>query len=133
MARTTIVHPAVDRDRFLTYLESFTSPRKHDDALSGEEDRIPHHRRLGQAFSTLLEHLDPKKLPRHGGDATTLMVTIELESLQTELGTGTVVGGEPMSATAIRRLACQANVIPVVLGGKGEILDLGRTRRPLLP
>ena len=61
------------------------------------------------------------------------MVTIDLESLQTELGTGTVVGGEPLSATAIRRLACKADIIPVVLGGKGEILDLGRTRRLFSP
>ena len=43
------------------------------------------------------------------------------------------LGGEPMSATAIRRLACTANIIPVVLGGNGEILDLGRTRRLYSP
>ena len=61
------------------------------------------------------------------------MVTIGLESLQAQLGTGTIVGGEPLSATAIRRLACQANIIPVVLGGKGEILDLGRSRRLFSP
>ena len=34
-----------------------------------------------------------------------------------------------MSATEARRMACTANIIPVVLGAKGEILDLGRTRR----
>ena len=99
----------------------------------GEEDRIPYPRRLGQAFDALLEHLDPTKLPQHGGDATTLLVTIGLESLRAELGTGTIVGGEPLSATAVRRLACTADIIPVVLGGKGEILDLGRTRRLFSP
>ena len=129
LARTTIVHPVLDRDRLLTYLESYTSPRKHADAISGEEDRIPHHRQLGQAFGALLDHLDPAKLPAHGGDATTVMVTVSLESLRNELGTGTVVGGEALSVTAIRRLACQAQIVPVVLGGKGEILDLGRSRR----
>ena len=133
MARTTIVHPELDRDRLLTYLESFTTPRKAEHAISGEEDRIPHHRLLGQAFGALLEHLDPNKLPVHGGDATTLMVTITLESLQQQLGTGTVIGGEPLSATAVRRLACTAGIVPVVLGGKGEILDLGRTRRLFSP
>ncbi len=133
MARTTITHPASERDRLLTYLESYTSPRKHHDAVLGEEDRIPHHRKLGQAFGALLEHLDPAKLPQHGGDASTLLVTIALESLQAELGTGTIVGGEPLSATAIRRLACNADIIPVVLGGRGEILDLGRSRRLFSP
>ena len=38
-----------------------------------------------------------------------------------------------MTAEQARRLACQANIIPVVLGGKGEILDLGRTRRLFSP
>ncbi len=133
MARTTITHPVVSRDRLLTYLEAFTSPRKHQDAVLGEEDRIPYPRRLGQAFDALLEHLDPAKLPHHGGDATTLLVTIGLGSLRAELGTGTIIGGEALSATAVRRLACQADIIPVVLGGKGEILDLGRSRRLFSP
>jgi len=133
LARTTIVHPVLDRDRLLTYLESYTSPRKQPEAISGEQDQIPHHRRLGQAFGALLEHLDPTKLPAHGGDTTTVMVTISLDSLRTELGTGAILGGEPLSATAIRRLACQAHIIPVVLGGNGETLDLGRTRRLYSP
>jgi len=137
-SRTTIVHPDADADRLRTYLEAFTSPRKAEDAIGGEEDRIPYHRRLGQAFGALLEHLDPAKLPQHGGDATTVMVTITLEALQTELATAGILdadldAGPILSATAARRLACDANIIPVVLGGKGEILDLGRTRRLFSP
>ena len=125
--------PDADAARLRTYLEAFTSPRKHDHTVMGEEDRIPYRRKLGLAFCALLEHLDPAKLPAHGGDATTVMVTIALDSLQTELGAGAIVGGEPLSATAIRRLACTANIIPVVLGGDGEILDLGRSRRLFSP
>ncbi len=52
------------------------------------------------------------------------MVTISLDSLRQDLACG-----EDISATEARRLACTARIIPVVLGGKGEILDLGRTRR----
>ena len=133
MARTTIVHPELDRDRLLTYLHASTSPRKHPDAISGDEDRVPHHQQLGQAFGALLEHLDPARLPAHGGDATTVMVTISLESLRNELGTGTMIGGEPLSASAVRRLACDAQIIPVVLGANSEVLDLGRTRRLFSP
>jgi hypothetical protein len=33
---------------------------------------------MGQAFVQLLETLDPTRLPIHGGDATTLVVTIDL-------------------------------------------------------
>ncbi|MEO5651206.1 MAG: HNH endonuclease signature motif containing protein, partial [Marmoricola sp.] len=33
------------------------------------------------------------------------------------------------SATEARRLACAAGIIPVVLGGAGQVLDVGRRRR----
>ena len=46
---------------------------------------------------------------------------------------GTPVGrldtGEAISPEASRRLACDAKVTPVVLGGAGQVLDVGRTRR----
>ncbi len=61
------------------------------------------------------------------------MVTISLESLRNELGTGTMIGGEPLSASAVRRLACDAQIVPVVLGANSEVLDLGRTRRLFSP
>ncbi|MDZ5621542.1 DUF222 domain-containing protein [Nocardioides sp. HM23] len=99
----------------------------------GRRTGSPYPRRLGQAFCALLEHLDPTKLPQHGGDSTTVMVTIGLDSLRAELSAGSTVGGEALSATAIRRLACNSAIIPVVLGGKGEILDLGRSRRLFSP
>jgi len=126
--RLSGILPDADAGRLRTYLEAFASPRRAADALGGEEDRIPYPRKLGQAFCALLEHVDPAKLPRHGGDATTVMVTISLESLTRDLATAGLLDGD-ISATEARRLACNSAIIPVVLGGKGVILDLGRTRR----
>ena len=37
--------------------------------------------------------------------------------------------GEALSAGQVRRLACEAGIVPVVLGGESLPLDLGRTRR----
>lgn len=36
--------------------------------------------------------------------------------------------GGPISLADARRIACDARITPVVLGGKGEILDVGRSR-----
>jgi hypothetical protein len=33
------------------------------------------------------------------------------------------------SAAAVRRLACDADILPVVLGTNSQILDVGRTHR----
>ena len=40
--------------------------------------------------------------------------------------------GGRISATEARRLACSAGIVPMVLGGRGQVLDVGR-RRPCTP
>lgn len=42
--------------------------------------------------------------------------------------TGTVLG-----AADLRRIACDTGVIPVVMGGPGEVLDVGRAKRTIPP
>ncbi|MGA8255937.1 MAG: HNH endonuclease signature motif containing protein, partial [Nocardioides sp.] len=37
--------------------------------------------------------------------------------------------GDKITASEARRLACEAEIIPAVLNGKGEVLDLGRKQR----
>ncbi|GAA2760182.1 HNH endonuclease signature motif containing protein [Actinopolymorpha rutila] len=46
-------------------------------------------------------------------------------------GSARILGlrGEPLSVATIRRMACDANIIPVVLGGNGEVLDVGMADR----
>jgi hypothetical protein len=38
--------------------------------------------------------------------------------------------GAPLSVAALRQLACDAQVVPVVMNGTSQVLDLGRCRRP---
>ena len=54
-------------------------------------------------------------------------------TLLTGLGLAETSTGDPITAAEARRLACTAGILPVVLGGAGEILDLGRTRRLFSP
>ena len=123
--------PDASADRLLTYLHAFTSPR-HEGARPVDE-RLPHEVRLGQAFCSLLEAVDPKRLPVHGGDATTVLVTVDLQTLRDGLGTATLGSDSPITAAEARRLACTAGVVPMVLGGESEVLDLGRSRRLFSP
>ena len=44
-------------------------------------------------------------------------------------GVCTLDTGGRISASEARRLACAAGVIPIVLGGRGQVLDVGRRRR----
>jgi hypothetical protein len=96
---------------------------------TGEVDQLPLARRRGEAFCALLENLPDSGLPRHGGTATSVMVTLDLDTLLTDAGVATTSTGDRITAEQARRLAYQARIIPVVLGGKSEILDQGRSRR----
>ena len=83
----------------------------------------------GEALCELLERLDDKDLPSVGGVGATVVVTMTLETLQGGLAEAALDNGDRLSATTARRVACEAGILPVVLGGKGEVLDVGRRRR----
>ena len=55
-----------------------------------------------------------------------LAVTMDLGWLQAQVGHGTLDSGHPASPTEMRRLACDCAVVPMILGGRGEPLDVGR-------
>jgi hypothetical protein len=141
---TTDVHarlPASAASRLRAYLDAMTNPRRKEAAdgpstpagLLGEVDRLPLPRRRGEALCSLLEHLPADVLPIHGGTATSVMVMVGLDTLRSGLGLAETSTGETLSASETRRLACSAGIIPVVLGGRGEVLDLGRSRRLFSP
>ncbi len=71
-----------------------------------------------------------RDLPAQGGDRPQVQVTMSFDDLQRCLGRAEVLNnGQPLSPGAARRLCCDADLIPVVLGGDSEPLDVGRTRR----
>ncbi|ANH39980.1 hypothetical protein I601_3574 [Nocardioides dokdonensis FR1436] len=91
--------------------------------------RRPSAVRLGEAFVELIERLDPTALPKAGGVNATVVVTMTLESLTGGLATAALDTGGCVSAGTARRLACEAGIVPVVLGGRSQPLDVGRSRR----
>ena len=64
------------------------------------------------------------------GVSTTVVVRIGIEELRTGTGLGDSDSlAAPVSAGTLRSMAADAEIIPVVLGAKSEVLDLGRARR----
>jgi len=63
-------------------------------------------------------------------DHTTVIVRMTLDALQTGLGEAQLDGIEqPISAATARKMAADAHIIPMVLGGNSEILDFGLGKR----
>jgi len=67
--------------------------------------------------------------PSTAGEPPHLTVTIDWDALRTGVGVATLDYGTHISAAEARRWACDAKIIPVVLGGKSEPLDVGRAMR----
>ncbi|NYI76136.1 DUF222 domain-containing protein [Nocardioides panzhihuensis] len=122
--------------RFKKQVEAWAQPRKQQLVDKGAP-LPPWERLMGQGFARLIETIDPNALPRHGGDATVVNVVISLEELRKELGTATLgydeINGTTITAAEARQMACNATIIPWVLGGNSEILDAGRASRFFQP
>ena len=63
-----------------------------------------------------------------------IIVTIPLTHLQDACrGAGSTMSGELLSPAVLRRMVCDARIIPMVLGGRGEVLDIGYGERLFTP
>jgi Domain of unknown function (DUF222)/HNH endonuclease len=68
--------------------------------------------------------------PTAGGEKPHVTVTVDWQVLAGLLPGGATLGsGVPVTPATARRLACDATIIPAVLGSASEPLDLGRAQR----
>ena len=126
-------HSALDRD-------ARTPAKRRADALV----------RLVETAAGVLDGSTPRPVGEFGGTAK-LLITLDYNTLYEGLrkagrvsqhdsdttgpapaylpGVGRTNGGDYLDAGTLRRLACDADLIPAVLGTESEPLDVGRARR----
>ena len=98
-----------------------------------ETDPRDHGARMFDALVELAQHaLDTDRAPASHGARPRVAVTVDYQCLVSGLGSGPwpeicTDDGLRLSVAAVRRLACDADLIPVCLGTDGEVLDVGRT------
>lgn len=110
----------------LSALSPLAAPRPS--GADGADLRSPAKRRADALVELVERALRAGELPGQGGQRPQVTVTVELATLRRDLGAvGAVLDwAGPVSAETSRLLACDASVIPVVLGARGEPLDVGR-------
>ncbi|WP_122261018.1 HNH endonuclease signature motif containing protein [Ornithinimicrobium cerasi] len=123
----------------------FTSPlaapaSKEEQEVTGVEERRTPGQRRYDALMTVLRRGVAGTKGQPTTPKATLVVTMDLETLRRGLveagerpGCGSTLTGASVSASTIRQLACEADIIPVVLGGPSEVVDQGRRRRLVTP
>ena len=106
-------------------IDAMTAPRRMR-AQAADRSFDWRHRR-GLAFTEILEHLPTDHL--HPKTAATVVVTIDHTVLAGALKAAHLDTDQALSAGEARRLACNAGIVPAVIGTKSVALDLGRTSR----
>ena len=118
-------------------IQSLTNPTRNTSVVQGLaqapiDPDLPAPVRDGVAFTEILEAVDARWLPTHGGVGATVVVTMTLDQLLADLDTAgvcTLDTGGHLSAAEARRLACRAGIIPMVLGSRSVVLDAGTKTR----
>jgi hypothetical protein len=108
-------------------LDPLTKPNRSDDG--GLDGRTAPQRRADALVEVCRRMLGTDALSTSGGEPITLVVTCGFDALTRQLGVGTLDTGVRLSPETVRRLACDAVVLPAILGGASQVLDLGRQRR----
>ena len=99
-------------------------------SVAGPDPRDAGQRRA-DALTRLVDlALTAPGMPSTGGHRPMVLITIPHATLLARPGAGpaTFEDGTALSAEAARRIACDTQHLPIVLGGQSQPLDLGRAR-----
>jgi len=110
-------------------LRSLASRQRKAARVEGNE--VSWTRAQADALVELARHVAScQRLPQLGADRPRILVAVDFEVLKGRLGAATLLNsGDKISAGEARRLACDAEILPVVMSGRSVPLDLGRRRR----
>lgn len=118
-------------------LEAAIGPLAAPQPVHGERDLRSADRRRGDALVQLVRRAVAADQSEGKTSKTTLFLTMDWQHLAGAVGAGTTLGGldagTHLAPDTVRRLACDATLIPVVLGTHGEVVDLGRSTRLFTP
>ncbi|MEU4391697.1 DUF222 domain-containing protein [Kribbella sp. NPDC023855] len=122
-------------EQFRTQINRLSKPHR---TVDGELDPRPHDKRQADALTQIL-NTAAATTPRPHDEADTstgpgvphITITIDFEDLRTATSqaVGELVYGDNLSAAAVRRLACDAAILPIVLGSDSQPLDVGTEQR----
>jgi hypothetical protein len=94
------------------------------------------HQRLADALVEMARRATSTTNTTRSTARPLINVLIDLDDLTSRLdahGIATLTNGTPISAATARRLACEADIIPTILDGNSQPLDLGRSQRLASP
>ena len=130
--------PVADAEPFIRIIDAYAAADKRASLEARDplfELVTPTMRRADALVTMVNRHCQEALAPANGGDRPRVVITLSYDKLaktaaDAGLLAGRLVGSdESVPAGVLRRLLCDADLLPAVLGGQSEVLDVGRTQR----
>jgi hypothetical protein len=132
--------PVADAEPLIRVVDAYAAAEKRGIELldPAAEYVTPAMRRADGLIAMAHAHVVGGVAPRHGGDRPRIVLTLSYDKLvqqcaDANLGARLTSTGEPLPASVVRRLLCDADMVPMVLGSVSLPLDVGRTERLVTP
>ncbi|MFD1948407.1 HNH endonuclease signature motif containing protein [Nocardioides aestuarii] len=132
--RGTVEDAAALRAALLPFTKPAPKGAASHPSCGEAEDPRDHGTRLWDALVHLAQHaLDTQVVPESHGTRPTVVVHIDADDLRSARGTATSDDGAEVTGSAVSRMACDADLVRVVLDADGCVLDVGRRHRLVTP
>ena len=115
-------------DTIAALLDATATPRTRDDDRSSAQRTAE---ALAEVCGYVLDHGPTSLVPEAGGRRPHVNVLIRLEDLENRARAAVLDFGGVASPEALRMLCCDAAVVPIVMNGAGQPLDVGRATRTI--
>jgi hypothetical protein len=129
--------PQVEAESWMAMLDAHAESQRRN-AIEARDPLAPgltpEQRRADALIAMIGRHQVTKQAPASGGDRPRVLVKLSYAQLRRDAaGAGLISDDSELSAGELRRICCDAELIPAVLGGASEILDVGRAHRLVTP
>jgi Domain of unknown function (DUF222)/HNH endonuclease len=115
-------------DEIAALLDAKAKPHTGGDDRTGAERTAE---ALAEVCGFVLDHGPANLVPEAGGHRPHINVLIRLEDLENRARAAALDFGGGISPEGLRMLCCDAAVVPIVMNGKGQPLDVGRATRTI--
>ena len=124
--------PTVDAEALIQLVGSHAAQQKRAlEAIDPLQPMPTRSQRQADGLMAIVHHHAQQALaPSHGGDRPRVVVMLDYDKLKESCVDARLLSaGESISASALHQLACDADLLPAVLNGPSQPLDVGRAQR----
>ncbi len=128
--------PVAEAEPFIRIIDAYTAAIKRGiERLDPHTEYVTPAMRRADALLAMVNHHSQESLaPNHGGDRPRIVITLTYDKLLADCRDARLLStADTIDPGTARRLLCDADLMPAILGGPSEVLDVGRTQRLVTP